>query len=194
MKRISIDCRPVFSLDEIADQYLSPSVKTLKSVINESLQKGASLLSQLNTSFVIAPLPGQLSLLGGERTMLLQKALEQLVAGGYTPAPIHYALGLLRSTDQCDMLISRFKDALRIETFACFPEQTFLDQWSRLSQLCIRRTRQGIVVDVSDYIKKNIVNYGKRFSGNVIRGLFFSSVQALEKSEETLDFSQKMIG
>ena len=195
MKTLYFESKPVFSLSKIPRDLLTDAVKEREEAIELVLKNGRSAIEGVKDALIaVAPLPIPLALLGGEKTMPITTALQHVVDAHLTPAPVQALLGLL-AAEGATPLSKRFADVLRIETFSVYPEHYFLDHLDRPSQLCLKRGNKGMMLDVSEYIKNGIVNYGKRFSGNSIRGLFYKSpIEAASEEEQKERFNGRMIG
>ncbi len=184
-KRLYAQVTPLFSLDSFDPKYLSKEVIELREAITTALMYKKDELPDALVELQL--MPGRLRLLAGECMMNIDDAASEIARRKDIPAHTPYLLGLKH--DAGEMILRRMNDALRIETLAIPNPYAFPDHLGRMRQLCLRRFDKKIIIDVSEYINTEYVNFGQRYSGNVVRGLFhpieFRKNYEKEKREES---------
>lgn len=186
LKKRTVEVKPVFSLfDKSLEGLLSPSVLSEKENIEEGLKKYQSVKS-LPREISIDFLHPRLRNMPALRSAPLAKALYIYCELEVVSTP--FLLGLAVNQD----FLFRIQDIQSIEVF----EETFLfkDKIGKSSQLCLRRSSGKWIVDISTYVRNNLINASEREAGSTINKLSFVEEKVIQSTVEEIDLSDRKIG
>lgn len=182
---------PLVSLRDIPKEMLSLKVQKSQALVEEMLKQDVVKIGE--APITVGPIPGNDRTISGDLSESAEVFSERLLKYNLVPAPSIYLVGLF--FEHSEVLARRMRDFTFIEVFDF--RSSFIEE-GKVRQLCIRRTKDGVILDVSPYIGNSKVNYLGGISPKVVRGIFFEPWRhkALARSEgpDMSHLATKMIG